>query len=224
VGSTVVTKGVIFAVNMLYVPIVIRHLGAGGFGVWMTISTTLTMLLVLDLGGANSLTNFISEAFANGDQEHARRYMTTALTLMVGAAAGIGLAAYIGWPYINLGRLFNIQAPLAEAEVSAAVAVALVIFLVDLPARLAAKVLGGYQELTTANLFAMIGSLASLAVMPVLVYDGAGRSPYSTQRIESHDSVARRLCVSRLHQSSRWIGASLIIFQPRAHALILGGP
>lgn len=174
VGSTAVSRGVIFAVNMLYIPIVIRHLGAGSFGVWMTISTTLTMLLVLDLGVANSLTNFISEAFANGDQQHANRYMTTALTLMIGAAGALGLAACIGWPYIDWGRLFNIQAPLAQAEVSAAVAVALVIFLVDLPARLAAKVLGGYQELTTANLFAMVGSLASLAVMIVLVYEGAG--------------------------------------------------
>ena len=173
-GSTVVTKGVIFAVNILYVPIVIRHLGAGGFGVWMTISTTLTMLLVLDLGVANSLTNFISEAFAQGDQEHANRYMTTALTLMLGSAAGLGLAAYLSWPYINWGRLFNIQAPLTETEVGAAVALALVIFLVDLPARLAPKVLGGYQELTTANLFAMMGSLVSLAVMPVLAHEGAG--------------------------------------------------
>jgi O-antigen/teichoic acid export membrane protein len=174
VGSTALSRGVIFAVNMLYVPIVIRHLGAGGFGVWMTVSTTLTMLLVLDLGVANSLTNFISEAFASGDQEHANRYMTTALTLMIGVAAGLGLIAYMGWPYINWGRLFNIQAPLSEAEVSAAVAVALVIFLVDLPARLAAKVLGGYQEVTTANLFALIGSLAGLAVMLLLVYEGAG--------------------------------------------------
>jgi O-antigen/teichoic acid export membrane protein len=173
-GSTAVSRGVIFVVNMLYVPLVIRHLGAASFGVWMTISTTLTMLLLLDLGVANSLTNFISEAFASGDHEHASRYMTTALTLMTSVAAGLGLAACLAWPYIDWGQLFNIQPPLVPAEVSAAVAVALVIFLVDLPARLAAKALGGYQELSTANLFATIGSLASLVVMLALVYEGVG--------------------------------------------------
>ena len=173
-ASTVVAKGVVFAVNMLYIPIVIGHLGASSFGVWMTISTTLTMLLVLDLGVANSLTNFISEAFAKSDPVHANRYMTTALTLMTGVAAALGLAAYVSWPHINWGRLFNIQPPLSEAEVSAAVAVAVVIFLVDLPARLAGKVLGAYQELTAANLFTLVGSLASLAVMLALVHEGAG--------------------------------------------------
>jgi hypothetical protein len=52
------------------------------------------MLLVLDLGVANSLTNFISEAYAKDDPQHASTYSTTALgatTLLRAAAGGFGL-------------------------------------------------------------------------------------------------------------------------------------
>jgi O-antigen/teichoic acid export membrane protein len=173
-GSTAVSKGVLFAVNLLYVPIVIRHLGAVSFGVWTTITTTLTMLLVLDLGVANSLTNFISEAYARGDHEHASRYTTTAFGLMACISCALGLVAYLMWPYLDWGRLFNVVSPPAVADVAGAVAVALAIFLLDLPARLAAKVLGGYQEFGAANLFVIIGSLASLMVTWLLARAGAG--------------------------------------------------
>ena len=173
-GSTAVSKGVLFVVNLLYVPIVIRHLGAGNFGVWTTLTTTLTMLLLLDLGVANSLTNFISDAYARGDQEHASRYTTTALGLMMCISGALGLVAYLIWPYLDWGGLFNVGSPEAGAVVARAVAVALAIFLIDLPARLAAKVLGGYQEFGAANLFAISGSLTSLVVTWLLARAGAG--------------------------------------------------
>ncbi len=157
-------------VNILCVPIVIRHLGAEGFGIWVTITTTLTMLLVLDLGVANSLTNLIAEANAHGDREHASRYMTTALGLTTGLSVAFALVAWFGWPFIHWDRIFSITNRANVSEVSAAVGVALAIFLLDLPARLAAKVLGGYQELAIANVFSVAGNLGSLAAIAALVY------------------------------------------------------
>jgi O-antigen/teichoic acid export membrane protein len=54
--ATMLGKGVVLAVNAISIPIVV-HYGAERFGVWVTISTALSMLLLLDLGVANSLTN-----------------------------------------------------------------------------------------------------------------------------------------------------------------------
>jgi O-antigen/teichoic acid export membrane protein len=172
-GSTAVSKGIPVLVNILCVPIVIRHLGAESFGAWITITTTLTMLLVLDLGVANSLTNFISEAYARSDHEQASRYTTTALALMMGISMAIGVLAWGAWPYIRWDWIFNITHSAKAADVSTAVAVAMAVFLLDLPARLAAKVLGGYQELAVANLFSVIGNLASLIATVMLVYANA---------------------------------------------------
>ncbi len=174
VGSAALSKGVLVLASALTIPIAIRYLGAESFGIWVTITTTLTMLLVLDLGIANSLTNFISEAYARNDDEHASRYTTTALAVMTCIAALLGVAAWVLWPYMHWNVLFHLSSAIKAETVSRAVATAFVIFLIDLPSRLAVKVLGGYQELRTANLFAMIGGIANLATIVLLVKLRAG--------------------------------------------------
>src|ERR1700756_3102679 len=139
VGSAALSKGVLVLVNALSIPIAIRYLGAESFGIWTTITTALTMLLVLDLGIANSLTNFISEAYSRNDPEHASRYTTTALFVMTGIAALLGIGAWTLWPYIHWNALFHLSSATKEQTVSHAVAAALLIFLIDLPSRLAIK-------------------------------------------------------------------------------------
>lgn len=174
VGSAILSKGVLVIANALSIPIAIRYLGAESFGIWTTISTFLAMLLVLDLGLANSLTNFISEAYARNDPEHASRYSTTALVIMTGVAAVLGSVAWVLWPHLHWYAIFDLSSRLEVPSVSRAVAAALLIFLIDLPARLAVKILGGYQELRTANLFAAIGSIGNLVAIVLLVHLRAG--------------------------------------------------
>jgi len=174
VGSAVLSKGVLVLANALAIPIAIRYLGAESFGIWTTITTALTMLLVLDLGIANSLTNFISEAYARNDHEHASRYTTTALAVMTGVAGLLGLLGWFLWPHLRWNALFHVSSSVKPETVSYAVAAAFVIFLIDLPSRLAVKVLGGYQELRTANLFAAIGGIANVAIVVLLVKLHAG--------------------------------------------------
>jgi O-antigen/teichoic acid export membrane protein len=168
------SKGVVLAVNAISIPIIVRYLGAESFGVWITISTTLSMLLLLDLGVANSLTNFISEAYAADDHDHASAYSTTALCVMLAIALFLGGIAWLIWPLLNWEHLFHLSSPTASASVGRAMAVAVAIFLVGLPAGLAPKILGGYQELRLANVFTAAGSLASLISIIVLVHLHAG--------------------------------------------------
>lgn len=173
-ASSLLSKGVTFAVSAISIPITVRYLGPEDFGVWVTISTALTMLLVLDLGVANSLTNFISEAYARDDRDHASTYTTTALGVVVTVALLLASIAWWIWPSLHWDRLFHLSSSAEVPIVSRAVAVALAIFLVGLPASLAPKILGGYQELRTANLFTAIGSLLNLLSIILLVHLHAG--------------------------------------------------
>jgi O-antigen/teichoic acid export membrane protein len=174
VGSAVISKGVLVLVSLISIPIAIRYLGAELFGIWATISTSLAMLLVLDFGVANSLTNFISEGYARDDHQHASRYSSTALLLMAGIAAILGLGAWLLWPYLNWYKIFHLSSQAYAPEVSHAMAAALAIFLIDLPARLSMKILGGYQEVKTANIFVVLGSIGNLASIVILVHLRAG--------------------------------------------------
>jgi O-antigen/teichoic acid export membrane protein len=86
----------------------------------------------------------------------------------------LGCIAWLIWPSLHWDRLFHLSSAAEVPTVSRAVAAALAIFLVGLPAGLAPKILGGYQELRAANLFIAIGSLLNLLSIIVLVRLHAG--------------------------------------------------
>jgi O-antigen/teichoic acid export membrane protein len=161
--SGVVGKGSSLLASALTIPLAVRYLGAEGYGLWVTISSAATMFLVMDIGIANTLTNLISEAYALDDRQKAVTSFSTALWVLISISTLLGLGAWAAWPHIHWVAVFHVLNPGLAAETSRAMAVTFVLFLVALPAGLAAKVLGGYQEMHAANLFAAAGSLLGLA-------------------------------------------------------------
>jgi len=169
VGSAVASKGVVIVANALSIPIAIRYLGGERFGIWTIVSTALTMLLVFDLGVANSLTNFVSQAYARDDREHASRYTTTALLVMTAVAALIGVVGVAIFPNLDWFHLLKLNSRSEVPDVALSIAIAFAIFLIDLPSRLATKILGGYQELRTASAFTALGGAGNLIAIVIVV-------------------------------------------------------
>jgi O-antigen/teichoic acid export membrane protein len=90
--------------------------------------------------------------------------------MVLGIAACLGILGWLIWPHLHWASIFHVQTEALERETSHAVAAAFIVFLIALPTGLAAKVLGGYQELHAANLFAAGGSVLSLLVVLAVVY------------------------------------------------------
>lgn len=163
-------KGTNLLVSAATVPLTVRYLGAEGYGLWITISSAATMFFVLDIGIANTLTNLISEAYAADDKERAATYFATAFWLVLGISAVLGVVGWMLWPHIPWVSIFHVQNPALMPDTSRAMAAAFIVFLLALPTGLAAKVLGGYQELHASNLFAAAGSILSLLAVVAVVY------------------------------------------------------
>lgn len=166
-------KGMAMVVSAITLPLTVRYLGPLEYGIWVTISTTVVMLSVLDLGIANSLTNFISKAYAMQDEEMARDYFATAFWVTVGISFVLGIAAWLAWRTIDWQALFHLQDVHLAWQVRICVAISLCFFLITLPLNLANKVLSGYQQVHIANYFAMINSLLGLvAIVSVILFKG----------------------------------------------------
>lgn len=168
--SALCGKGTSLIVNAITIPLTVRYLGNESYGLWVTISSTVTMYFVLDIGIANTLTNLISEAFARDDRDLAASYATTAFWLISGIAALLGAATWLVWPWIHWGSLFHVQDPALVGETSRTVAIASLLFLAALPTGLATRILAGYQEVHLANWFATGGSMLSFLAVIAVVY------------------------------------------------------
>jgi O-antigen/teichoic acid export membrane protein len=172
--SAIFSKGIVLLVNAVSIPIVVRYLGPEQFGIWVTVSTTLALLVVLDLGIASALTNLISEAYAKDSKELAAHYATSAFWTLIIIAGALGLIGFLVWPRVAWGPLFHLTDINKVHSASHAVAIAFFVFLLGLPAGLGAKILGGYQELRTANVVSAIGSVANLIAVALGTHFHAG--------------------------------------------------
>lgn len=164
-ASALVSRGVALLVSAITLPLTIRYLGPLQYGIWITISTTVVMLAVMDLGIANTLTNLISRAYALDDRAAAQRYYATAFWTSTIISTVLGLASLVLWPHINWGHLFHLQDSVLIHEVSLCVAIALGFFLMSLPLNLVHRILSGYQQTQITNYFNLMSSILSLAAI-----------------------------------------------------------
>ena len=167
--SGLVGRGLALVANVIALPLTLRYLGKQEYGVWVTISTSVLMLAVLDLGIANGLTNFIAEAYAQNDQEKARRYFATAFWITLAIVMLLSPACYLGWHMANWAAIFKISDPVQISHAQDCAGIAVGFFLVSLPLNLANKVLSGYQQVHLANYFAMISSVLGLFAILVTI-------------------------------------------------------
>ncbi len=148
--------------TLVSLPLAVRYLGAERFGVWATITSTVVLLNLLDLGIASTLTNHVARAYALGDQPYAARCTTNALALTCALAGTAGLAFGVVWPRIDWMVLFNVAASIPRGEVNNTVAAAVTVMLLGLPAALGSKVFAGYQEVHLSNVVTAIGAVANV--------------------------------------------------------------
>jgi O-antigen/teichoic acid export membrane protein len=89
--AALASKGIGFLVSLISVPLTLGYLGAERYGVWVTISTLLAWLSIVDLGLGNGLLNALSEAYGKERQDLARQYISTAFLGLCGVAISAGL-------------------------------------------------------------------------------------------------------------------------------------
>jgi O-antigen/teichoic acid export membrane protein len=163
--SAVAGKGTSLLVSLVTLPITIRYLGRVEYGIWVTVSSTVLLLGVLDLGIASTLTNHIAKANAKDDRDAARDYYATAFFITMAIALFLAGIFYAAWLRISWGQMFGVHDPVLAYESGLCVGIAVLFFLLNLPLTLASRVLGGYQEVQISNYFAMFGSLLNFAAI-----------------------------------------------------------
>jgi len=165
-ATSVLARLVALAVALATVRLTINYLGAARYGLWMTVTSITAFLAFSDFGVGNALINRMSAAFSSGDRANAPREVSSAVTLLgaVGAAflvIGAGLLTILPW-----ARIYNVSG-LAAAEAGPATFALVACFALVLPLGLVQKIQLGFQDGAVSNLWTVVGSALSLALLLV---------------------------------------------------------
>lgn len=82
VGVSALCKALVALVTFVQVPLVLGCLGEYSNGVWLTISSLLVWIEVMDIGLGNGLRNKLAEAVAHGRMDDARRVVSSAFAML----------------------------------------------------------------------------------------------------------------------------------------------
>jgi O-antigen/teichoic acid export membrane protein len=98
-----VAMAVGMVVPFFLTPVVVKHLGPTGYGIWILAVSTVSYLTLLDLGLRSAIIRFVSKADAQGNKEEAQRAIQATLWFRLLVAAGItvlSIALAALFPYL----------------------------------------------------------------------------------------------------------------------------
>jgi O-antigen/teichoic acid export membrane protein len=152
--------------TIVSVPLTLNYLGAERFGLWMTVTSVVSMLTFADFGIGNGLVTAVAEASGRDDQAEIRRYVSSAFAILTAIAAGIFLLFFlVVYPMVDWTHVFNVRSPSAQAEAGPAIAALIACVAGSISMLIVPRVQLALQHGFINNLFVTIGLFASLAAI-----------------------------------------------------------
>jgi O-antigen/teichoic acid export membrane protein len=151
-------------------PMLLKHLGPVSFGLWMTILSTTSMLLFIDLGIRNSLLTRLSKCLGKQQLGKATSYISSAYAALIGSAIlfiFIVCSIYI----IDLNMDLNIISN-KNSQDSAIIFICIIGFIINIPISLIQKIQYSNQQAWVCNVWQVTAALLSIITTYIFIeYD-----------------------------------------------------
>lgn len=162
---------VVLAAAVLLTPVVLHHVGAVAFSLWVLANALTGYGGLLDLGIAAATQKYVAEHRARGEDRELSAYVTAALALF----GGLGIAAFAVFAALSpfVAGLFGVDPRYAGTAawltllVGAQVATAL-------PGSLPTAILRGAQQFELANVVVIAGTLLNVVATLAALWLGGG--------------------------------------------------
>lgn len=165
VSTSLVSKGTTAILQFVSLPLAARVLGREEFGVYATISMSVFMVAMLQIGVGPALARGISEAAAKDDRERqARLYINGSFLVVILALLGFLIAALL-IATVPITTIFGDEyAPYVE-QMKPALWVGLFLILGDIIISMTDRVREGYMEAGIVNAWAAAGNFTGAIVV-----------------------------------------------------------
>jgi O-antigen/teichoic acid export membrane protein len=171
--ANIVSKIMALAVMFLSVRWTLPYLGAERFGVWMTVASLTTMLVVLDLGIGNALTNHIAHAAAEDNPEKLKKTISGSLGFLFIVALVMGALLTLLASYLPLEKLVKVEDVSLKTEIHQTFLVFAILFGINMFSSGVQKLFAGLQRTFEGYISSAICSLLSLICVAIAAQEKA---------------------------------------------------
>jgi len=175
--ASAAAKFITIVTSFITVPLTLNYLGTERYGLWMTISSVIAMVVFADLGIGNGLMNAVSEAYGKQDKDALKRHIANATLILSIIAVFIMTLFFAAYSFIDWGIFFNVKSPQAIQESGPALAVFIVCFAIGVPTGIIQRVQMGLQQGFASSLWQAGGSILGL-FLTLLVISFKGGLPW----------------------------------------------
>ena len=138
-----IANGVQVTTRLVTVPIVIHHLGLGGYGIWNVIMMTAAYMRFGSVGIKTAFQKYVAEATGNGDYERANRLLSTGSAIMLLLSlAGLIPAVFLS---SEIARASGVPPEFLNSAAGAIALLAMIILIANAGAAFEAVVMGGQR-------------------------------------------------------------------------------
>jgi len=117
IGLAFAVKGVSLFISLFSMPLYIKYFNNDEvLGVWYTILSLLHWITICDLGLGNGLRNRLTESLAVGDNEKAKKSISSTYAALIVVIVPISIIGIILLNFVDLNSFFNIDSTLISRE------------------------------------------------------------------------------------------------------------
>jgi O-antigen/teichoic acid export membrane protein len=170
-AAGLISKVISVVATLVIVPLSLSYLGTAAYGMVATLTSLVAVLSFADLGIGNGLLNNLARTSAADDMQASRGYVSSALAMLCGVAAGLFAIWWLLSTVVDWTQLLNAGG--AESA-DATVLVFVICFLLAIPLSIVDRVQLSLQEDYWNSVAVAAASLLGLVATAVIVHTSAG--------------------------------------------------
>ncbi len=156
--------------RLITVPIVIAHLGLGGYGIWNIIMMTATYMRFGSVGVKTAFQKYVAEATGDGDYERANKLLSTGCAVMLGLSVGLIPVAFFSRQIAIAARVPN---EFLQSAAGAIGLLALIMVMANVGAAFESIVTGGHR-IDLVRKFGTVLTIAEAVAIVIALHFGYG--------------------------------------------------
>lgn len=160
-------KGISILVNLLLVSITINYINPTKYGVWLTVSSMVVWFSFFDIGLSQGLRNRFTEAYAAGDYEKAKKYISTTYAVLLIIFILLWLIFVSFNSFLDWSEILNTPSEISD-ELSNLVFIVFSFFCIQMVLKIINTILIADQKPALANFNSMLGQVLTLIIIIIL--------------------------------------------------------